>query len=741
MPTPRFVNLLPGRKKAAGGGGGTVIAERRITAVAGTGRYIIEGGAELATTGQKMFQVGDSVPVVFKDGVPTVILGHSWRRAQFDTRIEIPAVSALEIAFIGVIQEQEGFYIATEAGLFAVETGNLEDQTVDVVWGQNPNVLLLKFLSVDEGDIVSRVVKINRSITSTSMPRKTNPITNRPLTFGSTLIPVVDTTTLSQHITIDDVPIGRTVTAKEHLTVRSWIDVMFEEVFTSTLTTNRFPNPRTALKTAAIEFEQTNQISLSPGGLPGYDTLLLHEHVDLNNHLIQTYRIGWRLAEIISPFLPANTKEFLVDTYNAVGFTTVDEVYASVGFTSTPLIIPALNAIQGTFLAVGFFDKPHADVPPGFPGLTLRPNFARVKVRASGSLAWGGFSTGWFDVVVFDRTAGTLLGASFSNPVFEWDNTIDVPQTVHIGRVHLDTFGPVHNDQIGFFRRHSFDSMGNHGPTGFGANSEISNPPTYLVENPTGFLTLTYHQTSTFKNVRASGRDFPPFTRESFLFDEVSAPFNPQYTELASTPGPAIPGLPINFPGFQFVLPNFTRTRKVGSEREFTVPIPSDLRPLLHVGAIVLAAIRSQPLNSQGVQVFRWQLPATVTFPFAERIAVTVPFDEGFISENISKLLAHDAAIYAKFTIGNEAIVLAQERFFSAVPPDDFDLVIPGRGANIVTNKSFANDAAGDRRLYRLAINPDTGLVAASRTTEPTRDLLQGATSVFETSYHFAGVA
>jgi hypothetical protein len=59
------------------------------------GRYRVRGRA-LATVGAIPYRPGDRVPVLWQDGAPRVILGHSWRRAQFGPSLRLDAQGIVE---------------------------------------------------------------------------------------------------------------------------------------------------------------------------------------------------------------------------------------------------------------------------------------------------------------------------------------------------------------------------------------------------------------------------------------------------------------------------------------------------------------------------------------------------------------------------------------------------------------------------------------------------------------------
>ena len=58
------------------------IIESRVIDAGGAG-YVIRGKF-IKSSGQKIFEVGEVVNVLFKEDDPIVILGHTWRKAQFE---------------------------------------------------------------------------------------------------------------------------------------------------------------------------------------------------------------------------------------------------------------------------------------------------------------------------------------------------------------------------------------------------------------------------------------------------------------------------------------------------------------------------------------------------------------------------------------------------------------------------------------------------------------------------------
>ena len=129
MTTPRLFSLLTRIKGTATGfelRRKARITHETIESVRLDGRYTILG-YDLATTGTRIFQLGEVVPVLWQaaagqtEAVPTVILAHSWRRAQGILPAEEVVAGDVQTLEI-VIENQEIFLVLTSAtqGDFAI---------------------------------------------------------------------------------------------------------------------------------------------------------------------------------------------------------------------------------------------------------------------------------------------------------------------------------------------------------------------------------------------------------------------------------------------------------------------------------------------------------------------------------------------------------------------------------------------------------------------------------------------
>lgn len=101
----------------------SAVVESRIIEAGGT-KYGIQGKL-IPSSGQKIFQVGEVVNVLFKEDVPILILGHSWRKAQFETTPE-EAVLPGEYQNVEIVEDPIPLVklVSTSQGDFAL---NLTD--------------------------------------------------------------------------------------------------------------------------------------------------------------------------------------------------------------------------------------------------------------------------------------------------------------------------------------------------------------------------------------------------------------------------------------------------------------------------------------------------------------------------------------------------------------------------------------------------------------------------------------
>lgn len=218
MSTPRFYSLITKDKDTGVFKQQTVrITFEIIEAVRDDGRYVVRG-VVLATTGNRMYELGERVPVAWQspDGigepVPVAVFGHNFRRAQGIIPAAAVAVGLLEIIQHSSIQPPpiedpenpgelidpppvEAFVIFSGAGQFALQPDHKglnpapdpedpeapPEQTIKnlgAAWGQNGNHILLRFqIEGDEDDPLNevpqlQVFKINRTLDSKTIPLK-----------------------------------------------------------------------------------------------------------------------------------------------------------------------------------------------------------------------------------------------------------------------------------------------------------------------------------------------------------------------------------------------------------------------------------------------------------------------------------------------------------------------------------------------------------------------------------------
>ncbi len=693
------------------------ISLETIESVREDGRFVIQGYV-VSTTGIKLLQVGERVPVLWEipaggiEFIPKVIIGHSWRRAQGVFPVEEVAVSDLEIAFEGEIDGVEGFYIAGETGIFAVDPEDPGFSTIGISWGTNANILLLEFFGT-EGKVL-RVERINRGIESKKLPVKVDEQGDVVL-FKTTSVPVLQTTKVFERKIFDDISLGKTLTVRENLHVDSFVDIIRADTF---------QDPGANFETLVPKFggvtpfdfviEQTIQLNLD-SSLVGfrYNVLFLHAFADSKDEIIAYYRINWKLNSVIDRSNPVNQR--IIDIFMA-------------HTPPFPLPNPTLFINQGAFSVVNSITSSFQRHTAFEAIASPYPTFARlalgkVRIKSANNIP---NASSFFDVVAINLTTGQVVGASFTNPVFEWDRDLVAAIFTDFRRVHLHlstSTSPFDFDLVlnahGTSTEFEKNFLGQF--TGFFGVGE------YPLESPPGFLIPTGFKPDTIRNLRFSGRAVGGFAslRDELPFDETVTP-----TIVFTIPS-AFFGDPLNLPGdnsiirsiFNFTLPVAAVALKPGVEHDFTVKTPDDIdTPRVSNGKPTLAALRTIdiPSDLRGIKVLKWTLPSTLAFPFSEKTGAGL---------GLSDLQANDLAIFLEVN-GSKFIVLNAdaERIVESAP-ENLKLILPQR---------FTNDEDDDRRFYKITIDPDTNTVTITQTTKPATDLTQKkeGTIVSEASFH-----
>lgn len=130
-PLPRLCDFFTSKTNVLGEDANAKAGTRIVSAIiesriieAGGAKYGIQGKL-IPSSGQTIFQIGETVNVLFKEDVPILILGHSWRKAQFEEKPE-EAVLPGEYQNVETVEEPIPLVklVSTSQGDFAL---NLTD--------------------------------------------------------------------------------------------------------------------------------------------------------------------------------------------------------------------------------------------------------------------------------------------------------------------------------------------------------------------------------------------------------------------------------------------------------------------------------------------------------------------------------------------------------------------------------------------------------------------------------------
>jgi len=693
-----------------------------VQSVAPGGRVFV-GGQVVPVSGRitTPIKAGDIVAVIVEEGVRKLILRHETQKAKFPPPISrVEVLVGFEIAFFGeVVAGTVGFFVTSTKGTVAIDMPADGDFTpIGVIWGQNANVLLLDF-TPEFGDRKFRVVRINREVGSDSLPTVKDG-QGKVVRYRETETPLLSVTVVSDHDLVEDIDLDRTVTIRENLHVESFVDALVAEL--SSPTNGFLGLPRCALKKTPkfggvtpsdFVIEQVQALNLD-NSIPGVnvETEFLYAFVNAANQLVTLHRFTWRIGNLFDRDDPANQREIELFMAHTAPF--------PLPGSPIPLIsdgaFSIINSSTSAFGRDSFFEG----LGSPYPQFTRLP-FGRVKIKPARSQDLP--STQFSDVFAVNRETQEVVGASFSDVIFEYDRDLVAATFQSFTRNHLDS-GPLaafHFDviiqQTGTTTDYERDFLGRF--TGF------FGPGEYLKEDPTGFLDGTQFTPNTVRNIRVSGRGVGGFSSlsETEPFEQTDTPLL-LFTLLALNTCPTgglIGSGPINNPEYNSDLPSATVVPKdPTNEHNFLVPNLGRLDTRLNLGSPVLVALSAKPGSDVGVSVLRWAFPATLTFPIEERIGPNLA---------VVDLAAHDAAVFARLSDGDKVIVFADgvERVVTFVP-GEFTFALPN---------SYTNDAEDDRRRYRAVIDDETLAVTLVKLKDIKRDLLKKFTVLGDAAFHF----
>ena len=752
-PTPPLSKFLKQQQVSPSPSGDqkkTRITQETIEQVREDGRIVVRGYV-LTTTGIKIdLKVGQVISVAWnKDGVPQVAFGHNWRRAEFpEAPEELVALGILEIVAPATFSPPapepgfNGFVIFTQSGQFILDLGFAVQSFFDASWGENPNTILLKYTLPGDNFQTLAVFKINRTLESTDMPlrRDSNEVVQ---TISS--VPIVDGAIIGTPVREkdDDLPLGRTVTGKENLVIKEEMSGAMRETSDPDC-----PGPVCGqgglegilsfffekLDDQLFTFEQSFPMLVgSAEDNPGaYNSRLLHSFVNKSNEIIQIYRITWNIGRILGLTDQEEQFKLFAISISEGPFETVTEALNRRGFAGGDDLPLFREGNSIVFAPIGVVTHNAAE---GFSiGNAFTEPYAFLKVRPATVIPFG--SNRNFDVFSFNRATNTIIGASFDNPTLEYDREFVLPHFFGMRRIHLDNFGGGFHFDIVVLSRPGFAVRGiqtfiNDG-TGL---PNLLNPlgPAFLVNEEPPFDEIDPEAAffQTINNVR--------FTeRSEFAGLRPSLPEVNQETVIVRT-AITILSEDETFGGID--IDTFELTPLDEGEPDFeTGTSVGTVRPFVNKDAFVFVAnqrLEDGPPDRRRT-ILRWPFtsdPTTTLFEVQD-------------DDVLKQLIAHDAAIYVEWTnFGRRIFVEGVDRGFlpGSEPPAGFEFIKPGRGTEDQIKQSYTNDVDGDRNIYEVTVDPDSGEAIVTRTdVPPDEDIVQDkgeiVISPVRLSFHFASV-
>lgn len=662
----------------------------------------------------------------------------------------------LEIAFVGTINGVTGFYLVSEQGTFAIREDLLGGQFFDIAWGQNDNTLLLHYRPPSSFAPVLQAVRIKREKGSSDVPVKTQ--FGSTVFYGSSGIPVADTEDITQpRRLIDDVLLGRTVTVRENLAVRSRLVTFYQETNSGaggTFNPIVVLNPALVDETFNVTFEQTHNMNLdgravgNPNVAGAYDTVFLTAFVNENDALIAIYRIKWKIQGLwvgnialdnqVNPDLVRRVPVFgaQISLVSPLGIPDEED-------SEEDIISPSGGNFGITGTANG--SAPHNDWGEIGPDSFSVFQVGNVKLLPQANVFFGREGEDqqrpeFFDVFAMNMETRVIVAASFTNPVFEWDNSMDIVTHAWVAYSHGDGDNPLgddHTDSMSQVRfRFTIGAAGRPDPfllnSGLNTQGYITSPTSYSIvqlpdiEEPSVLRKRRYQRV---KNFRFSGRDFSgleslrPDPAEEILIPVTSLtqwaqfdlsevcpagqPTSPQCQDFGKTH----PEFALEFD--EGVIKNPFGEPEFIEQSGISVPFINNRAPVL---AIRRKETTDVDQDQTELSAIRWQFPSSASLlPFTARRGEAVV---------LGTLRAHDAAvIFETSTPGVSEIVLNGVRRDLGNVPEELRLVLP----NSYTSRQ-------DNRIYTA--DPTGVSVDITTTNFPEQNLLEGKTVISDPSHH-----
>lgn len=789
-PTPRlsdFLRKINQSRSPSGDQRQTRITQEVIDQIRPDGQIVVRGYI-LPPSGVKIdFKVGEIVSVAWnKDGVPQLAFAHNWRRSEFPEGPEEIDTTALEIVFIGSVGGENGVFIVNDTTVVALD---FRDKPVgsllDVSWGLNQNTILVRFKATESPfKETLRAVKIDRPLIgdgARNLPAKRDPTTGDLEELGESGVPFLKTADLSEKLVIDNVPLGRNFVIKEKFNFRSAASIGLEERFT-------FPLPTPApiffqgVESADLkEFEQTTPINLDIAENPNliqnaYVITLEEAYLNESNQIICIYTITWNVGNLWDQSFEESEDIGLCGDVTGpnikrVGFNIAKTEPFDFSVINAGVDVPfASPTFPGQFgcANIAFRGTLGCSVPPCGPP-PAGALFNRISHDKVGETQWGQFSEvpyaflnahpqesfefpdigQFFDMFVLNRETEQIIGATFTEPTWEYEREMVYYLGAAAERRHTDTDPPsVFSFDELFLRLPFIDGTFSlrTGPGSFGAITSFVGTGRYHpevnaitgdLEFGSGVLDVNFLNTfapDTIKNFRVTGRGFHDL-RDEEPFDEV---ITARTIFLRSSADGSVPGpnpsepffLFVSAAGNSFLLDVVERTRKK-PEAEIRFSITSG-RPVVTLGNKVVFEARREvdPDASPGldeISVHEWTIgtPGGLVqiFDTREELSLAV-----IMQSHEQGILADWSDPLVQFFLRKDGAVHLTEGV-----PDNLIFSLPN---------SYSNEVPKDRRIYTLKIN-DENVAVFKKSGSPPLDLIdaiEGAVVSGTPAYHVVQV-
>ncbi len=565
-----------------------------------------------------------------------------------------------EVVFIGTVNGINGFYLASDRGLFRIGVRDhplFSFRLFSISWGANDNILLISYDPEGPDPNILQIQRINRPKGSSVVPTKAL----RDLETG---LEFVDTTVLGEFVEQPNFPLPGTMTSNVKVNVKRFLAGV--TTVTTFQTTRTDFNPLSS-DTVIVNFTGSTNINLdrSQQARPSATfARRVHAFVDENDQLIMLYKIIWILSELVRG---QTARVRSLGTLPIVPATAVDPNRLCSS------ILPSENEFSaGVEQPLGTFSSFLGVSATEFCTMIIEP---AVPPNRPKSLS---------DYVLVNRSTGQILAQSFTSPAFSWEEDIHVLSgfQTHIDQFPRDPNNPFSKDRESIlYTRHV--QLSDVAP--FPNNDFILNPKSNVF------------------NFTATGRGLFGVTAgpQPFLFAQSQ-------------------GTKTLVSGFVFTFNTFTNTYKDAERELFVNENFSQFFSLRNNGGLALLARNNNFPNNY--RVARLALPAQAGGPMVAQV-LTNPLTPPTRNSFDTILEANESAILAKFHQGFTLPPL-KTLFISGTPDTVREILaadLPG-DLRVVSPNAFINDTSGNRKEQTPVFT--NGTVAFIQNAVPEKDLL-----------------